>query len=241
MKKLGIIGAMAVEVDTLKEKMDDLTLSTHAGMEFASGTLEKLPVVIALCGVGKVNAALCVQILCDCFGVTHVVNTGVAGSLWAELDIGDIVVSQDAMYHDFDVRKLGYPMGQVPGLDVLSFPADDLLLALAFQASETVNPGHTRIGRVASGDQFISSAQQKDAIIQSTHALCAEMEGAAIAQAAYLNKVPFVILRAISDKADDSAEMDYPAFEALAAKRCAAVTQALAAQLWVDEQTDSIH
>lgn len=238
MTKLGIIGAMSVEIAALKESMSDLELSTVAGMEFASGTLENLPVVVALCGVGKVNAALCVQILVDRFGVTNVVNTGVAGSLSAELDIGDIVVSQDAMHHDMDVTKLGYAVGQVPGLDVLCFPADDRLLAFAFQASEAVNPGHTRIGRVASGDQFISSAAQKETIIASSHALCTEMEGAAIAQAAYLNKVPFVILRAISDKADDSAEMDYPTFEAIAAKRCAAVTRSLAAMIWQDELED---
>lgn len=236
MTKLGIIGAMSVEIAALKEKMTDLSCTTVAGMEFASGTLEHLPVVVALCGVGKVNAGLCVQILCDRFGVTHVVNTGVAGSLCADLDIGDIVISQDAMYHDFDVTKLGYPMGQVPGLSVCCFPADDRLLGFAFQASETVNPGHTRIGRIASGDQFVSSAAQKEQIISVTRALCTEMEGTAIAQAAWLNGVPFVILRAISDKADDSAEMDYPTFEAIAAQRCAAVTQALAAQIWADEQ-----
>ncbi len=236
MIKLGIIGAMAVEVATLRENMTDLTVTTRAGMEFATGTLEQLPVVVALCGVGKVNAALCMQILCDCFGVTHIVNTGVAGALHTGLDIGDIVVSQDAMYHDMDVCGLGYPLGKVPGLDVIAFPADDALLAYAFQASEQTHPGHTWIGRVASGDQFICSRAKKDQIIQFTHALCTEMEGAAIAQAAYLNGIPFAILRAISDRADDSAEMDYPSFEAIAAQRCAAVLQAMAARLWEDTQ-----
>ena len=241
MLKLGIIGAMAVEVETLKNKMADLSRFTWAGMEFVAGTLENLPVVVALCGVGKVNAAMCVQILCDRFAVTHIINTGVAGSLCTALDIGDIVVSQDAMYHDFDVTRLGYTMGQVPGLEVLTFPADEQLLAFAFQASEVARPGHTRIGRIASGDQFVSSAAQKESIIAGTHALCAEMEGTAIAQAAWLNRVPFVIIRAISDKADDSAQMDYPAFEALAAERCAAVTQAVAALLWADAQVETVN
>ena len=183
------------------------------------------------CGVGKVNAALCAQILCDCFGVTHLVNTGIAGSLCADLDIGDLVVSQDAMYHDFDCVHFGYPYGKVPGMDVISFPADDTLIGYAFAAAESVNPGHTKIGRVASGDQFVAVKEKKEQIISDTRALCTEMEGAAIAQTAYRNQLPFVILRAISDKADDSAEMDYPTFETLAAHRCAQVTQSLAKQL----------
>ena len=183
------------------------------------------------CGVGKVNAALCTQILCDCFGVTHLVNTGIAGSLCADLDIGDLVVSRDAMYHDFDCVHFGYPYGKVPGMDVISFPADDTLLGYAFAAAEAVNPGHTKIGRIASGDQFVASRDVKERIIEATRGLCTEMEGAAIAQTAHRNRLPFVILRAISDKADDSAEMDYPTFERIAAHRCAEVTRHLAKQL----------
>ena len=229
--KLGIIGAMAVEVATLKEKMADACVSVKAGMEFCEGTLEGLPAVVVQCGVGKVNAALCAQILCDCYGVTAIVNTGIAGSLCNELDIADLVISQDAIHHDFDLRFWGRPVGQVPGFDVTAFPADENLIAKAFAAAETVNPGHNKIGRVASGDQFICSREQKEAIIANTQAICAEMEGASIAHAAFRNGVPFVILRAISDKADDSAEMDYPTFEALAAQRCAQVTMLLAKEL----------
>ena len=231
MMKLGIIGAMDVEVATLKEKMEGAAVSVKAGMEFCEGTLEGLPAVVVQCGVGKVNAALCAQILCDCYGVTAVVNTGIAGSLCAELDIADLVISRDAIHHDFDLRFWGRPVGQVPGFDVTAFPADEKLIGLAFAAAEAVNPGHNRIGRVASGDQFICSAEQKEKIIADTQAVCAEMEGASIAHAAYRNGVPFVILRAISDKADDSAEMDYPTFEALAAQRCAQVTMLLAKRL----------
>ncbi len=231
--KLGIIGAMAVEVETLKSNMADLTVTEKAGMAFYEGTLENLPVVVVVCGVGKVNAALCVQVLCDCFAVTHLVNTGVAGSLCAELDIGDFVISQDAMYHDFDCHILNpnYPVGQVPGLCVRSFPADETLMQYALDAALQVHPGHARIGRVASGDQFVCQREQKETIIADTHALCTEMEGAAIAHAAWRNGIPFVILRAISDKADDSAQMDFPTFEAIAAKQCAAVTQAFAKRL----------
>ena len=228
MKKLGIIGAMAVEIEELKKAMQSMTTHTQTGMEFYEGKLEGLDVVVVQCGIGKVNAAMCAQILCDCFGVTHLVNTGIAGSLCAELDIADLVVSQDAIYHDFDLHFWGRPIGQVPGMDVTAFPADQAMMDWAFAAAEAVNPGHTRTGRVASGDQFICSKEQKEKIIADTGAVCAEMEGAAIAHTAYRNGVPFVILRAISDKADDSADMDYPTFEALAAQRCAQVTMTMA-------------
>ena len=229
--KLGIIGAMDVEVATLKSAMENLTVTARAGMEFYDGILEGLPAVVVQCGVGKINAAMCTQILCDCFGVSHVLNTGIAGSLLAELDIGDLVVSGDAIHHDFDLRFWGRPIGQVPGMDVTAFPADETMKALAFAAAERVNPGHTRIGRVASGDQFICSKEQKEKIIADTAGICAEMEGASIAHTAYRNGVPYVIIRAISDKADDSAEMDYPTFEAIAADRCARVAMAVARKM----------
>ena len=226
--KLGIIGAMDVEVATLKEKMQQVTVATHAGSEYFEGKLEDLDAVVVQCGVGKVNAALCAQILISVYGVTHIVNTGIAGSLCAELDIADLVISRDAIHHDFDLRFWGRPVGQVPGMDVTAFPADEGMIASAYAAAEAVNAGHTKIGRVASGDQFICSKEQKERIIADTTAVCAEMEGASIAHTAYRNGIPFVIIRANSDKADDSAEMDYPTFEAIAAHRCAQVTMTLA-------------
>ena len=228
--KLGIIGAMDIEVAALKAAMCNLKTHTKAGMTFYEGPLEGTQAVVVQCGVGKVNAAMCTQALCDLFEVTHIVNTGVAGSLCAELDIGDLVISVDAMYHDFDCSVINpnYCVGQVPGMAVLAYPADPDLSAAALAAAESCNPGHNRMGRVASGDQFVCSKQQKDAIIANTGAICTEMEGAAIAHTAWRNGVPFVVIRAISDKADDSAEMDYPTFEAIAAKRCAKVTMELA-------------
>ena len=231
MTKLGIIGAMAVEVELLKEKMENLTITNHAGMEFYDGVLEGLDAVVVQCGVGKVNAAMCAQVLCSVFGVTHLVNTGIAGSLCAQLDIGDLVVSRDAMYHDFDCVHFGYEMGKVPGMDVVAFPADEMMIRYALDTAEEVNPGHARTGRVASGDLFVAEKSIKNRIIEKTGAICTEMEGAAIAQTAYRNKVPFVILRAISDKADDSAQMDYPTFETQAAHRCAEVTCMMARKL----------
>ena len=231
MKKLGIIGAMDVEVATLKEKMTEKTVRTIAGSDYCEGKLEGLDVVIVQCGVGKVNAALTAQILCSVFCVTHIVNTGIAGSLNAQLDIGDFVVSRDAIYHDVDATNFGYPMCQVPGMPVLSFEADAELMKEAYDAVNNAHPGHVQIGRVATGDQFVADKGLKAKIIQNTGAYCTEMEGAAIAHTAWKNGVPFVIIRAISDKADDSAEMDYPTFEAAAAERCAMVTQSLAKRL----------
>lgn len=230
MTKLGIIGAMEEEVETLLEHMRNKTVEERAGSRFCAGQLSGLDAVVVQCGVGKVNAALCAQILCDCYGVTHIVNTGIAGSLSAELDIGDLVVSRDAMYHDFDCRNFGYPVGKVPGMPE-TYQADEALMAMAFAAAEAEKPGHTRVGRIATGDQFVCSKEQKERIISVTGALCTEMEGAGIAQTAYRNGVPYVILRAISDKADDSAEMDYPSFEKMAAHRCANLVMALAAGL----------
>ncbi len=231
MTKLGIIGAMQVEVEILLGQMENKKETAIAGMTFYEGKLEKLNVVVVQCGVGKVNAAMCAQVLCSCFAVTHLVNTGIAGSLCADLDIGDLVVSSDAMYHDFDCVNFGYPFGKVPGMDTVTFPADKAMMDMAFAAAEAVNPGHTKLGRVASGDQFVADKALKERIIANTQGLCTEMEGAAIAQTAYRNDLPFVILRAISDKADDSAEMDYPTFERIAAHRCAEVTKNLAKQL----------
>ncbi len=231
MTKLGIVGAMQQEVETLLAAMQDVKKTEKAVAVFYEGKLEGLDVVVVQCGVGKVNAAMCTQSLCDCFGVTHLVNTGIAGSLCADLDIADLVVSEDAMYHDFDCVHFGYEMGRVPGMDVTAFPADEKMAALAFAAAEKVNPGHTKVGRVASGDLFVAERKAKERIIQRTGALCTEMEGAAIAHTAYRNGVPFVVIRAISDKADDSAEMDYPTFEKIAAHRCAAVTMEMARNL----------
>lgn len=228
--KLGIIGAMEQEVETLLGLLENKREAVRTGSTYYEGTLDGLDVVVVQCGIGKVNAALCVQVLCDCYGVTHVVNTGIAGSLCPELDIGDLVISSDAMYHDVDCVHFGYTMGQMPGMPV-TYEADKTMIDLAFAAAEGVNPGHTRMGRVASGDQFVAVKELKEKIIAVTGALCTEMEGAAIAQAACRNGIPFVIIRAISDKADDSAEMDYPTFERIAAHRCAAVTRAFASRL----------
>ena len=226
--KIGIIGAMEVEVASLKSSMDIKRTVERASMEFCEGTIGGIDVVVVKSGVAKVNAGICVQILCDIFEVTHVINTGVAGSLDARINIGDIVLSTDACYHDVDATVFGYKKGEIPQLGVHAFPADKELIGKASAAIKKAAPDIGVFeGRVCSGDQFISSPDVKKAIIDEQGGMCAEMEGAAIAQACYLNKIPFIIIRAISDKADGSDIVDYPVFEEKAARDCAAVVTEL--------------
>ena len=228
MTRIGIIGAMELEVEELKSCLSLSKVTEKAGMEFFEGSLNGAEVVVVRCGIGKVNAALCVQILADLFEVTHIINTGVAGSLNAALDIGDILVSRDAMHHDMDVSALGYEPGIVPQMDTSVFKADEGLVESALEICKEVTPDiHVMSGRVVSGDCFVAGKEIKNRLISSFQGDCAEMEGAAIAHGAYLNHLPFVIIRAISDKADDSAEMDYPTFECAAAKHCARLVKAL--------------
>ncbi|EOS70057.1 MTA/SAH nucleosidase [Lachnospiraceae bacterium MD308] len=211
---IGIIGAMEEEVEALKEAMEIRKTEEVAGMVFCEGVLCGKDAVVVRSGIGKVNAGICAQILVDHFDVDMLINTGIAGSLDARIDIGDMVISTDAVHHDMDATIFGDPAGQVPRMDTLAFPADGVLVEKAKAANEKANPEiRTFTGRVASGDQFISSAEAKERIVSMFHPLCTEMEGAGIAQAAYLNKVSYVIIRAISDKADNSAVMDYPEFE----------------------------
>lgn len=226
--KTGIIGAMDEEVDSLKAAVTDAKITTIGGMDFCEGMLDGEPVVIVKCGVGKVNAGNCAQLLISFFGVDCIINTGVAGSLDASIDIGDIVVSTDAVQHDFDVTPLGYAPGQLIGFGSASLPADEKLRERAVNAARECAPDiHVFEGRVCTGDQFIASTEQKEAIVAEFGGLCCEMEGGAIAQICCQNGIPFVIIRAISDKADGSAEMDYPEFEHAAAIRCAAITRSI--------------
>ena len=214
MKKIGIIGAKEEEVAKLKENMQIQETSVIAGMEFCQGICEGQNVVIVRSGIGKVNAAVCTQILCDVFKVNAIINTGVAGSLKNEINIGDIVLSEDALQHDMDATGFGYDPGVIPRMEESVFKGDEMLLKLAQKVCQEVNPDiQVFRGRVVSGDQFISDHDVKQRIVNSFGGFCTEMEGAAIAQTAWLNKIPYLVIRAISDKADGSAEMDYSEFE----------------------------
>ena len=221
MNRIGIIGAMDIEVDALKEQMTGVTRVNKASMEFYQGKLNGKDVVVVRSGIGKVNAAVCTQILADVFEVEAVINTGIAGSLRNEINIGDIVVSTDALQHDMDAVEFGYPKGQIPGMKVFSFVANAALRETAVRVCQKVNPDiQVFEGRIVSGDQFVARAEVKNEIIKEFAGYCTEMEGASIAQAAYLNGIPFVVVRAISDKADNSATMDNLTFERQAAQHC---------------------
>ena len=205
---IGIIGAMEEEVRNLQECMTQKSEENYCSMKFCRGKLYGKSVVVVMSGIGKVNMAVCAQILLGRYNVDVLINTGIAGSLRNEINIGDIVISTDAVQHDMDVRIFGYPLGEIPQMGVLSFPADEHLAEVAEEVCKEVNPE-----------------------IQVFNGSCAEMEGAAIAQGAYLNKIPYVVLRAISDKADDSATMDYPTFESEAARHCVNLLQEMVKRL----------
>ena len=214
MKNIGIIGAMEEEVAILKEKMEDVRIIKKASMDFYEGTLAGKKAVVVRSGIGKVNAGICAQILADMFSVEAIINTGIAGSLNKDINIGDIVVSTDVVQHDMDATGFGYRKGQIPQMPVFFFNADERLRKLAVKVCSEVNPDiQVFEGRIASGAQFVCDQDVKDGIVSEFSAYATEMEGAAIGQAAYLNDVPFLVIRAISDKADGSAQMDYSEFE----------------------------
>ena len=229
---IGIIGAMDEEVAMLKEKLTEVQVETKAAMDFYKGKLEGKDVVVVRSGIGKVNAAMCAQILADVYHADHVINTGIAGSLKAEINIGDIVLSTDALQHDMDATGFGYEPAEIPLMGKKTFEADASLRSLIAETCREVNPEIGVFeGRVVSGDQFISDGDVKESLVRMFAPYCTEMEGAAIAQAAWLNQIPFVIIRAISDKADGSAHMDYSEFEAKAIEHTVRLVEAAAAKL----------
>ncbi len=221
---VGIIGAMDNEIELLKGRMDIQSVETCAGMTFFCGLLCSHPVVLVRCGVGKINAAICAQVLILRFHVESIINTGVAGSLNADIDIGDIVVSTDSVEHDMDVTSLGYEIGIIPGNAQSIFRADESLRKNAILSAAVAAPDiHVFEGRVASGDQFIADSAKKQSIIRNFGAFCCEMEGAAIGQVCVQNDIPYVIIRAISDKADDSGHVSYRDFVEAAARHSASI------------------
>ena len=232
MKTIGIIGAMEVEVAILKEKMEDVRIKKKASMDFYEGILAGKKVVVVRSGIGKVNAGICAQILADVFSVDAIINTGIAGSLNKNINIGDIVLSTDVVQHDMDATGFGYRKGQIPQMPVFFFNADDNLRRLAAEVCKEVNPDiQVFEGRIASGDQFVCDQDVKNRIVSEFSAYATEMEGAAIGQAAYLNEIPFLVVRAISDKADGSAQMDYSEFEKAAVDHSVRLTLNMLARI----------
>lgn len=211
-RKLGLIGAMAEEVDKMIEHMDQKSSSTRAGIEFVEGHLHGSEVVVVKCGVGKVNAAVCTQLLIDQFGADAIIFTGVAGALHPELNIGDIVISTECMQHDMDASALGFERGVIPFASRSIFPSDEQLVQLAYECSNQLFPGRVRQGRIVSGDQFIADRDQVKVLHEQLHGVCTEMEGAAVAQVCSMNAIPHVIIRSMSDRANGDAPANFQEF-----------------------------
>ena len=214
----GIIGAMESEVNAIYAQMENKEIVEYNGIKFYKGSLYGKDVVVIQCGIGKVNAALCTQLLILKFGVDKVVNTGIAGATGTDLNIYDFVVSTETVYHDFDTQFFGYKLGQVPGLPE-TFKTDEKLVesvVSAFNNSKLSYEHKIRTGLIASGDQFIAGGEKKNFIISNFHPLCVEMEGCAVAHTCYKNNVPFVVVRCMSDCADDTVQVRYDEAEASA-------------------------
>lgn len=218
MNKIGIIGAMEEEITLVKELMTDITVSEIAGLTFYMGRINDTDLVVVRSGIGKVNAAMCTQILIDRFEVKAIINIGVAGAIADDLGIGDIVLSTKLIEHDFDVTAFGHKKGVIPRMDSSIFIADDKLIDMASDAAKDLKDVYVKKGIVVSGDVFVSSSELKDALQTELNADCAEMEGAAIAHVCMLNKMPFLVIRAMSDKANGEAPGNFDEFVFEAAK-----------------------
>jgi len=228
----GIIGAMPEETATLLDAMHETKCVKIGDREFHIGTLEGKKVVISECGYGKVNAGVSTQLMITEFGVTAVINSGVAGTLDARVGIGDIVVSTDTVQHDYDMHEIGFEHGLIPNVGKISIDADEKLRTSAVEAIRATASGTNVFeGRVCTGDQFISGTEEMEGITDVFGGMCCEMEGGAIAQVCYLNNVPFVIVRAISDNVSGEGPADYEKFEKEMAALCAAMTIEMLKQL----------
>jgi adenosylhomocysteine nucleosidase len=223
---IGIIGAMEVEVNDLVSRLENGKCETVSGIDFHTGKLLGKEVAIAKCGIGKVFAAMAAEIMILKYAPKLLVNTGVGGALASGISTGDIVIASDLCQHDMDTSAIGDPVGLVSGINVIYFEADkragEILLSTAKELGL-----NARLGRIASGDKFVASREEKDRIISAFSAHACEMEGCAIAQVAYVNNTPFAVVRAISDSADGEATMDYPTFLPIAAKNSTNLTLAL--------------
>ena len=217
----GIIGAMHVEVETIKSLMENKTAEKIGGVEFVKGTLHGKDIVIAVCGIGKVAAAMCTQIMILKYSPDRIIHTGVGGSLSTKLAIGDIAVAESLVQHDMDTSPLGDPIGLISGLNMVNIPADKAVADLLLEGIKTLENVKGLSGVIASGDQFIASDEKKKFITENFNAIVCEMEGASIAQVCYSNGVPFGVVRAVSDCADGSSHMDYGEFLPVAAANAA--------------------
>ena len=223
---VGIIGAMEPEVEALIASIDTPSTETVSGITFYKGKIGEKNVAIAKCGIGKVFAAVCAQTMIMKYAPTLLINTGVGGALASGISTGDIVIATDLCQHDMDTSAIGDPKGLVSGINVIYFETDKRAGELLLESAKAAGL-NARLGRIASGDKFIASKEEKDRIIADFGADACEMEGCAIAQVAFINKTPFAVVRAISDSADGEATMDYPTFLPIAAANSTKLTLSL--------------
>ena len=223
---IGIIGAMQVETEGLIAEMTETKTDTVSGVKFTSGKLCGRDVVVATCGVGKVFAAICAEAMILRFGVTALLNTGVAGGLLPELEIGDVALADKVVQHDMNTTALGDPQGLLSGINIVELPACETLYKAVAEVAASLGFNH-RIGTVATGDQFVGNRERKDWITKTFNAIACEMEAGSIAQVCYVNQIPFVTIRVISDEASGDVHVDYMEFVKLAADRSMAITEAL--------------
>ena len=214
--KIGIIGAMSVEVEALKNKLENAHTEKISGIEFHTGTLYGKDTVVAQCGIGKVFAAICAQTMIICYGVTHVINTGVGGTLTERLDLLDVAIADGVVQHDMDTSPLGDPVGLISGINKVVLPTSKKLSDVAKNAADELGINAIK-GVIASGDQFISKTERKQFISDTFSAICCEMEGASIGHVCYVNEVECLIVRSISDSASSDAQMEYPKLVSIAA------------------------
>lgn len=229
--KIGLIGAMKEEVELVLGCLENRRSQVKAGIEFHEGTWQKKQVVVCKSGVGKVNAAVCTQILIDYFQVQSIIFTGVAGALHPDLEIGDIVISTDCMQHDMDASVLGFPKGTIPYEEKSIFTADPELIAAAYESSNKLFQRKPVKGRILSGDQFIADRNTVKELYEQMGGVCTEMEGAAVAQVCSMNNVFFVIVRSMSDKADGSAHINFAEFTVLASRHSFMIVEEMLKQL----------
>lgn len=220
---LGIIGAMDEELDILLKDMDLKEKKVFANMTFNKGTLWGKDVVAVVCGIGKVNAAICTQILLSEYKVDKIINVGVAGGIGKDIYPGDIVIADNLVEHDMDTTAFGDPHGQIPRMDTFDFKCDKSLVELANKVCSNLKDLNTFIGRIVSGDVFVADIEKIKWLEKEFNALACEMEGASIAHTCYLNNTPFVVIRSISDNANNGAHMDFEKFTPIAVRNSTAI------------------
>jgi len=216
---IGIIGAMDIEIEGFVGSMTDIAREKHANFEFIKGKIANQDVVVVTCGIGKVSAAICTQIMIDKYSPMVVINSGVAGGLHESLGIADIAVATHVVQHDVDTTIFGDPMGYITNLDMVKIPANERISQKLCEYASKIEDTTVVCGTIATGDQFISTPYQKNKIKDEFDAVATEMEGGSVGHVCYVNGVEFGIIRAISDNASGDALMDYESFKQIAAKK----------------------